>query len=104
MFMDRSRMFRSRVNGPMIQINDDYYEDLDEKNTEKIISSLMSDRPLEPKSYKGRTNTAPEKSTEILNGEKMLKEENKIFKNLYNNFGWEIDNAIKRDDWKILEK
>ena len=30
----------------------------------------------------------------------MLKEENKIFKNLYNNLGWEIDNAIKRDDWK----
>ena len=30
----------------------------------------------------------------------MLKEENKIFKNLYNNFGWEIDNALKRDDWK----
>ena len=58
------------VNAPMVQINDDYYEDLDEKNTEKIILSLMSDRPLEPKSYKGRTNTAPEKSTEILNGEK----------------------------------
>ena len=30
----------------------------------------------------------------------MLKPENKIFKNLYNQFGWEIDNAIKRDDWK----
>ena len=30
----------------------------------------------------------------------MLKEENKIFTNLYNNLGWEIDNAIKRDDWK----
>ena len=30
----------------------------------------------------------------------MLKQENKIFKNLYNNFGWEIDSAIKRDDWK----
>ena len=30
----------------------------------------------------------------------MLKEDNKIFKNLYNNLGWEIDNAIKRDDWK----
>ena len=25
----------------------------------------------------------------------MLKEENKIFKNLYNNHGWEIDNAIR---------
>ena len=30
----------------------------------------------------------------------MLKAENKIFKNLYNNYGWEIDSAIKRDDWK----
>ena len=25
----------------------------------------------------------------------MLKSEDKIFKNLYNNFGWEIDHAIK---------
>ena len=30
----------------------------------------------------------------------MLKSEDKIFKNLYNEFGWDIDNAIKRDDWK----
>ena len=30
----------------------------------------------------------------------MLKEENKIFKNLYNAHGWEIDNAINREDWK----
>ena len=28
----------------------------------------------------------------------MLKPENKIFKNLYNDHGWEIDNAIKRDE------
>ena len=28
----------------------------------------------------------------------MLKQENKIFKNLYNDFGWEIDNALKRID------
>ena len=34
----------------------------------------------------------------------MLKEENRIFKNLYNEFGWEIDNAIKRNDWKIPKK
>ena len=58
------------VNAPMVQINNDYYEDLDEKSTEKIISSLISDKPLEPKSYKGRTNSAPEKSGIILNGEK----------------------------------
>ena len=30
----------------------------------------------------------------------MIKEENKIFKNLYNNLGWEIDRAINREDWK----
>ena len=30
----------------------------------------------------------------------MLKPEDKIFKNLYNELGWEIDNAIKRNDWK----
>ncbi len=58
------------VNAPMMQVNSDYYEDLDEKSTEKIISSLISDKPLEPKSYKGRTNSAPEKSGIILNGEK----------------------------------
>ena len=28
----------------------------------------------------------------------MLKPENKIFKNLYNEHGWEIENALKRDD------
>ena len=38
----------------------------------------------------------------------MLKQENKIFKNLYNEYGWEIDKAIIREDWKdtknIIEK
>ena len=34
----------------------------------------------------------------------MLKPEDKIFKNLYNELGWEIDNAIKRDDWKDTKK
>ena len=58
------------VNAPMMQINDNYYEDLDEKSTDLIISSLISDKPLKPKSYRGRTNTAPEKDRAILNGEK----------------------------------
>ena len=30
----------------------------------------------------------------------MLKDQDRIFKNLYNDMGSEIDNAIKRDDWK----
>ena len=33
----------------------------------------------------------------------MLKPENKIFKNLYNEFGWEIDNAIKEMIGKTLK-
>ena len=49
------------VNAPMIQINDDYYEDLDEKSTREILDSLINDKPLGPGSYRGRKNTAPEK-------------------------------------------
>ena len=49
------------VSAPMIQINDDYYEDLDEKNTKEILISLINDKPLKPGSYRGRKNTSPEK-------------------------------------------
>ena len=56
------------VNAPMMQINDDYYEDLDEKSTKEILSSLINNKPLKPGSYRGRKNTAPEKKQSI-NGE-----------------------------------
>ena len=49
------------VSAPMIQINDNYYEDLDEKNTKEILISLIKDKPLKPGSYRGRKNTSPEK-------------------------------------------
>ena len=57
------------VSAPMIQINDSYYEDLDEKSTKEILVSLINDKPLEPGSYRGRKNTSPEKIL-ISNGEK----------------------------------
>ena len=57
------------VSAPMIQINDDYYEDLDEKSTREIFESLIKDKPLKPGSYRGRKNTAPEKKINI-DGEK----------------------------------
>ena len=47
------------VSAPMIQINDDYYEDLDEKNTKEILTSLINNKPLKPGSYRGRKNTSP---------------------------------------------
>jgi len=57
------------VNAPMVQINEDYYEDLDEKSTRKILDALINDKPIEPGSFRGRKNTAPEKSL-TTNGEK----------------------------------
>ena len=56
------------VNGPMMQINSDYYEDLDEKNSNEILESLIQDKPLKPGSFRGRKNTAPEKK-QAINGE-----------------------------------
>ena len=57
------------VSAPVVQINDDYYEDLDEKNTKEILTSLINGKPLKPGSYRGRKNTSPEKIL-ISNGEK----------------------------------
>ena len=57
------------VSAPMIQINDDYYEDLDEKSTTEILESLINNKPLKPGSFRGRKNTSPEKIVSI-NGEK----------------------------------
>jgi NADH-quinone oxidoreductase E subunit len=57
------------VSAPMMQVNNDYYEDLDEKSTKDILTSLINDKPLKPGSYRGRKNTAPEKIS-ISNGEK----------------------------------
>ena len=58
------------VNGPMMQINNDYYEDLDEKNTIEIIKSLLEDKPIKPKSFRNRKSTAPEKNRQTTNMEK----------------------------------
>ena len=49
------------VNSPVMQINQDYFEDLDEKKTEEIIQALLKDKLLKPGSQKDRKNSAPEK-------------------------------------------
>ena len=48
------------VNAPMMQINQDYYEDLDEKKAEEIIQKLLNDELPKPGSAKNRKNNAPE--------------------------------------------
>ena len=48
------------VNAPLIQVNSDYYEDLDIANTEKILDSFLNDEPIKARSFRNRTSTAPE--------------------------------------------
>tara|TARA_B110000438_G_scaffold300729_1_gene353808 strand:+ start:966 stop:1565 length:600 start_codon:yes stop_codon:yes gene_type:complete len=48
------------VHAPMMQINQDYFEDLDENKTEEIIRELLDDKLPKPGSVKNRKNTAPE--------------------------------------------
>ena len=50
----------SCVSAPMMQINNDYYEDLDEKKAEEIIKNLLEDNLPKPGSSRNRKNTAPE--------------------------------------------
>jgi len=48
------------VNAPMMQINQDYFEDLNESKTEEIIQKLLKDEFSEPGSARNRKNNAPE--------------------------------------------
>ena len=48
-------------NAPMIQINDDYYEDLDEDNFRKLLIELKSNNPIKSGSQIGRKSSQPER-------------------------------------------
>jgi len=48
------------VNAPMMQINQDYFEDLHENKVEEIIQKLLRDEFPEPGSAKNMKNNAPE--------------------------------------------
>ena len=48
------------VNSPMIQINEDYFEDLDADKLEKIIDKINNNEKPIPGSYRGRLSSEPE--------------------------------------------
>jgi len=58
------------VNAPLIQINQDYFEDLDKNKTEEVIQNLLEDKFPRPGSVKNRKNTAPETGKTTLLTEK----------------------------------
>jgi NADH-quinone oxidoreductase subunit E len=47
-------------NAPMVQINDDYYEDLDAANFTQLLDDLAAGRPVRIGSQKGRRTSEPE--------------------------------------------
>jgi len=54
------------VNAPMMQINDEYYEDLDKEKTLKILDEISKGKKPIPGSYRGRVNTEPENNRKTL--------------------------------------
>ncbi len=46
-------------NAPMVQINDDYYEDLTAENFEKLLDDLAAGRPVKKGSQTGRVSSEP---------------------------------------------
>ena len=56
------------VNAPMLQLNEDYYEDLDPKKLEEIIDKINHDDTPKPGSYRGRLSSEPENTRKTLLG------------------------------------
>ena len=54
------------VNAPMMQINDDYYEDLDKEKALKVLDKILKGEIPQPGSYRGRINNEPENNRKTL--------------------------------------
>ena len=54
------------VNAPMMQINEDYYEDLDKEKTLEILDKILKGEKPKPGSYRGRLNNEPENNRKTL--------------------------------------
>jgi NADH-quinone oxidoreductase subunit E len=53
-------------NAPMVQINNDFYEDLDEKNFTKLLADMRAGKPVKIGSQTGRTTSEPVKGQKTL--------------------------------------
>ena len=54
------------VNAPMMQINDDYYEDLNKEKALKVLDKILKGEIPQPGSYRGRINNEPENNRKTL--------------------------------------
>jgi NADH-quinone oxidoreductase subunit E len=53
-------------NAPMVQINNDFYEDLDEKNFTKLLKDMRAGKPVKIGSQIGRVSSEPVKGQKTL--------------------------------------
>ena len=58
------------VNAPMMQVNEDYYEDLNDKKLEEIIETIYQNKIPKSGSYSGRINAEPVNNRKTLLGNK----------------------------------
>ena len=54
------------INAPMMQINDDYYEDLDKEKALMILDDIIKGKIPKAGSYRGRINSEPENNRKTL--------------------------------------
>ena len=54
------------VNAPMMQINDEYYEDLNKEKTLEILDTILKGDTPKAGSYRGRVNNEPENNRKTL--------------------------------------
>ena len=54
------------VTAPMMQINDEYFEDLNKEKTVEILDKILKGETPKPGSYKGRVNNEPENNRKTL--------------------------------------
>ena len=78
------------VNAPIIQVDDDFYEDLDAESTKQLLDALRRGEPPPQGSMKGRQTSAPDGGPTTLTTlhlargtERMLQDKDRIFTNLY---------------------
>ena len=54
------------INAPMMQINNDYFEDLDKEKALIILDEIIKGKIPKPGSYRGRINSEPENNRKTL--------------------------------------
>ncbi|KAK0520121.1 NADH:ubiquinone oxidoreductase 24 [Tilletia horrida] len=57
------------ANAPMVQINDDFFEDLTPETTVKILDSLRAGKPVKPGPQSGRHSSEPAQGRTALTAE-----------------------------------